>query len=117
VAARDPLTPMGAAMATSTVLLDPPALPSICREYRARRLDVFGSVVTGRFDPAHSDIDILVTFEDMDPTFYADAYFGLHAALEALFERHVDLLTERSIENPFLRRSVEAMRRCLYSSS
>jgi hypothetical protein len=108
---------MGAAMAASTVLLDPPALPSICREYRVRRLDVFGSAATGRFDPAHSDIDILVTFEDMDPGFYADAYFGLHVALEALFERHVDLLTERSIENPFLRRSVEATRRCLYSSS
>jgi predicted nucleotidyltransferase len=37
--------------------------------------------------------------------------------LESLFERQVDLLTERSIENPFLRRSVEATRRCLYSSS
>jgi predicted nucleotidyltransferase len=53
----------------------------------------------------------------MESGFYADAYFGLHAALESLFERQVDLLTERSIENPFLRRSVEATRRCLYSSS
>jgi uncharacterized protein len=109
--------PTGGAMAASTVLLDLPSLPSICREYRVRSLDVFGSAATGRFDPAHSDIDILVIFEDMDQGFYADAYFGLHAALETLFERHVDLLTERSIENPFLRRSVEATRRCLYSSS
>jgi predicted nucleotidyltransferase len=104
-------------MAASTVVLHLPALPSICRAHRVRSLDVFGSAATGRFDPAHSDIDILVTFEDMDPGFYADAYFGLHAALETLFERHVDLLTERSIENPFLRRSVEATRLCLYSSS
>jgi predicted nucleotidyltransferase len=83
-------------------LLDLPALPSICREYRVRSLDVFGSAASGGFDPAHSDIDILVTFEDMDPGFYADAYFGLHAALETLFERHVDLLTERSCRPTFV---------------
>jgi predicted nucleotidyltransferase len=53
----------------------------------------------------------------MDPGFCPDAYFGLHAALETLFERHVGLLTERSIENPLLGRSGEATRRCLYSSS
>jgi predicted nucleotidyltransferase len=111
------LVPTAEAKAASTVLLDLPALPSICREYRVRSLDVFGSAATSRFDPAHSDIDILGTFEDMDPGFCPDAYFGLHAALETLFERHVGLLTERSIENPLLGRSGEATRRCLYSSS
>jgi predicted nucleotidyltransferase len=104
-------------MSASTVSLDFPALPSICREHRVRSLDVFGSVATGRFDPAHSDVDVLVTFEDMEAGLYADAYFGLHAALETLFARRVDLLTDRSIENPFLRRSVEATRRRLYTSS
>ena len=60
------------------------------------------------FDRASSDIDILVTFEDMAVGGYADSFFGLHAALEKLFERPVDLLTDRSIDNPFLRPSIEA---------
>jgi uncharacterized protein len=104
-------------MSASTVSLDLPALPSICREHRVRSLDVFGSVATGHFDPVHSDVDVLVTFENMEAGLYADAYFGLHAALETLFARRVDLLTDRSIENPFFRRSVEATRRRLYTSS
>ncbi len=37
------------------------------------------SAATGRFDPASSDIDILVTFEDMEAGGYADSFFGLHA--------------------------------------
>ena len=104
-------------MSAATVSPDLMAVSAICREHRVRSLDLFGSAATGRFDPASSDIDILVTFEDMAAGGYADSFFGLHAALEKLFERNVDLLTDRSIENPFLRRSIEATRRRLYASS
>nr|WP_294529331.1 nucleotidyltransferase domain-containing protein [uncultured Rhodopila sp.] len=103
-------------MSASTVLPPLTALPSICREYRVRSLDLFGSALTSGFDPVRSDIDCLVTFDEMPEGGYAEAYFGLHAALEALFGRRVDLLTDRSVVNPFLRRSIDASRRRLFGS-
>ena len=52
------------------------ALPALCRRFGVRRLDLFGSAATGRFDPTRSDLDFLVVFEEIPPTAYADAYFG-----------------------------------------
>jgi len=92
------------------------ALPALCRRFRVRRLDVFGSAATGDgFDPARSDLDLLVAFEDgLSAGEYADAFFGLRAALEERFERPVDLLTEAALKNPYLRRQVEEERRPLF---
>jgi uncharacterized protein len=91
-----------------------PAIAELCRRFDVRRLDLFGSAATGRFDPARSDLDFLVEFEGMPPGRYAKSYFGLREGLEALFQRPVDLLTEGSIENPYLRRSIEAERRSVF---
>lgn len=86
----------------------------MCRHFGVRRLDLFGSAATGRFDPARSDLDFLVAFEEMPPGKHAKAYFGLLEGLEALFQRRIDLLTAESVENPYLRRSIEADRRPLF---
>jgi predicted nucleotidyltransferase len=93
------------------------ALSVLCRRFGVRRLDLFGSAATGRFDPAHSDLDFLVAFEDTSPTAYADAYFGLHAALEGLFGRKVDLVTGPALENPHFRRQVTAECRTLFAAA
>lgn len=89
-------------------------LPALCGRFHVRQLDMFGSAATGQFDPGRSDLDFLVTFEDLPPVEYARAWSGLQQELEALFERPVDLLTEVSLENPYLRRQVLASRRRLY---
>ena len=104
----------GSAFADSWTL---EALPALCRRFGVRRLDLFGSAATGgSFDPGRSDLDFLVAFDDDDlpPSAYAEAYFGLHAALEELFGRPVDLLTEPALANPHLRRRIEAERRPLF---
>jgi uncharacterized protein len=79
----------------------------LCRTFGVRRLDVFGSAATGTDRPGESDIDFLVEFEPMPPGAYFNAYFGLLEALEALFERHIDLVAAESIENPYFRKSVD----------
>ena len=61
-----------------------------------------------------SDLDFLVTFEELPSDAYAGACFGLREALAGLFEREVDLLTERALENPYPRRQVEAQRQRLF---
>ena len=54
---------------TTTLLEEHQAqIADICRTFRVRRLDVFGSAVRDDFDPARSDVDFLVEFElDEDP--------------------------------------------------
>jgi len=87
------------------------ALAELCRRFHVRTLDVFGSAVSGRFDPARSDIDFLVEFED------PRGWLGLEQGLAALFGRPVDVLGESSLKNPFLRRSVQATKRRLFPHS
>jgi predicted nucleotidyltransferase len=81
-----------------------------------RRLDLFGSAATERFDHEHSDVDILVAFDDLAPPAYAEAYFALKEGLERLFDRDVDLLTDAALDNPYLRREIEAHRLTLFSA-
>lgn len=91
------------------------AVAALCRRAGARRLDVFGSAARGDFDPASSDIDFLVEFDELPPKAYADAYFALRESLEALFGRPIDLVTTGSVENPFFRERIEAERRPVYA--
>jgi hypothetical protein len=90
------------------------ALRSLCVRCHVRRLDLFGSALTARFDPLHSDLDMLVAFDDLPPSLYADAYFALKEGLEDLFGRDVDLVTDPALQNPYFRREVEANRQTLF---
>ena len=91
-----------------------PAVRALCRRFGVRRLDLFGSAATGRFDPSRSDLDFLVEFEQMEPSPYATAYWDLRQGLERLFGRSIDLLTEPALVNPYLRRQIESEKRNLY---
>ena len=90
------------------------AIRALCQEYGVRRLDVFGSATTGAFDPTTSDLDFVATFADTRSPGYADRYLGFAEALETLFGRPVDVITERSIQNPYFRQAVEATRQPIY---
>ncbi len=89
----------------------------LCQVYGVARLEVFGSAADGRFDPARSDIDFIVDLAPDASRSLAERYFGLSDALEAVLGRKVDLLTDASIRNPYLRKSVDANRREIYVRS
>ena len=91
-------------------------IAELCRRFGVRRLDLFGSAATGRFEPTRSDLDFLVAFEEMPSGKYAKACFGLRESLEQLFGRPIDLLTEPALVNPYLRRQIESEKRTLYRS-
>lgn len=100
---------------TARLALDRAAIAELCRRYGVRRLIVFGSVLTERFDYAGSDVDFLVEFgEDLDSKF--DAYFGLKEDLEALLGRPVDLVGPSSLENPYFAAAVARSSEELYAS-
>ena len=91
-----------------------PELIALCQRYRVNRLDLFGSAATGDFNPATSDYDFIATFSDANLPGYARRYVEFAESLEGLFNRDVDILTERSISNPFFRESVNRNRITLY---
>lgn len=91
-------------------------IAELCRRHHVRRLDLFGSAATGDFDPARSDLDFLVEFDDLPPVAFVDAFFGLREGLETLFSRPVDLVTPESVVNPYFRASIAAGRQPLYGT-
>ena len=92
-------------------------LKHLCRQYHVKRLEVFGSALTGEgFDPAQSDLDFLVEFLPLQPGQHADAYFGLLEDVEKLFGRHIDLVMPRAIKNPYFLESINKARKVLYAA-
>ncbi len=91
-------------------------LEALCRRFGVARLEVFGSAADGRFDPARSDLDFLVEFCADSALGPADAYFGLLWALEALFQRPIDLVEAGAIRNRFLRKSIDLSRALVYAA-
>jgi predicted nucleotidyltransferase len=94
-----------------------PELATLCRKHSVRTLELFGSAATAdAFDPERSDLDFLIEFALDDARGPADQYFGLREDLQRLFQRDVDLVTVRSLRNPYFIRSVNRTRRLLYAS-
>jgi len=90
-------------------------LERVFRLRRVHRIELFGSAAGPAFDPAHSDLDFLVTFQELDLNEYADAYFGLLEDLQALFRRPVDLVVASAIQNPYFRQAVDSTKTLVYA--
>ncbi len=84
-----------------------PRMKAVLRKNKVRRAYLFGSVCTEQFTDK-SDIDIIVSFhEGTDPLTLGDLWWDIYFSLEDLLERPVDLLTERSLQNPYLKKEIE----------
>lgn len=94
------------------------AVVELCRRFGVRRLDAFGSAVRGGdFDPARSDVDVLVEFGG-DAGDLA-AFLDFKEALEALLGRPVDLVERQAVEasrNPIRRRRILAEAEPIYAA-
>ena len=87
-----------------------------CRPFGVRRLEVFGSAARDDFDEARSDLDFLVEFDANDSPGVLKAYFGLKEALESLFQRPVDLVSNGAVNNPFVAASMDRDRQLVYAA-
>ncbi len=92
-------------------------LGDLCRRHRVRRLALFGSGASERFDPASSDIDLLVEFHPMKPAEHADSYFSLEEDLRLLFGLPIDLVEPGPIRNPYFREAVEQTQVVLFEAA
>src|SRR5437868_1243254 len=86
----------------------------LCRAHKVDKIYAFGSSITDHFDPNTSDIDVVVKIDIDDPADRGEALLSLWDKLELLFQRKVDLLTEDSIRNPYLKSSIDRTKKLIY---
>jgi len=90
---------------------------NICQRYNVKSLYAFGSSVTNNYDAENSDIDLLVEINDIDPVKKGEDLIGFWDSMENYFNRRVDLLTQQSIKNPYLKQSIDSTKILLYDDS
>jgi predicted nucleotidyltransferase len=83
------------------------SLNELCQEFCVRRLELFGSAASGRFDATSSDLDFLVEFGAHYPLGPFHQYIDFQIALQELFGRSVDLVERSAIRNPYFRQAVD----------
>ena len=89
-------------------------LTKLCKTLNIKRMNVFGSVVSGKFNK-ESDIDFLIQFsEKLSGEQYSDNYFKLHYKLREIFDRDIDIVTESSLSNPYFIESINKSKELIY---
>jgi predicted nucleotidyltransferase len=90
-------------------------LKKLCMLYKVKSMHVFGSVCTDNFNDK-SDIDVLISFDTLSVDQYTDNYFDLHYKLEDLFGRKIDLITDKSLSNPYFIQAIEQTKQLIYAA-
>jgi len=91
-------------------------LKRICQTLKIKRLYAFGSVVSDKFTDK-SDIDFLISFSDnLSVDEYTNNYFSLHYKLRELFNREIDIVTERTLSNPYFIESINETKELIYEA-
>ena len=91
-------------------------IAALCRKHHVRRLSVFGSAARDDFDPATSDVDLLVEFDGSSIDRYAKNFYSLEDGMVSLFGRKVDLIAEGTVKNPYILRRIEEQQEQLYAA-
>lgn len=89
---------------------------ALCKQYGIRKLEVFGSAATGAFNPGTSDLDFVVDVGEYERG-VGMRFLTFCTALEKLMDRPVDVITNRQIQNPYFRASVNGTRESIYDAS
>lgn len=91
-------------------------IEALCENHMVKSLFLFGSASTGEFRE-NSDIDLLISFNETLPLLdFADNFFDLEESLEKLFKRHIDLVVEKSIKNPYFKEEIEKSKIKIYKA-
>ncbi len=84
------------------------------KKHWVKKAYAFGSVCKANFS-AKSDIDLLVDIDDSEGSIlYGENYFDLANELENLLNRKVDLLTVKSLKNPYFIKNIDETKVSLY---
>lgn len=89
-------------------------LKQLCVAHNVAKLYAFGSVTSEGFNEETSDIDLVAELQPLTPIENGEKLMSLWDALELLFKRKVDLLTEQTIKNKFLKKSINDTKVIIY---
>ena len=88
----------------------------LCKSLKIKSLYAFGSVVSDDFSE-NSDLDFLISFsDDISIDEYSENYFQLHYKLRELFNREVDVVTEKSLSNPYFIENLNSSKVLIYEA-
>ncbi len=93
---------------------NPSVFKALCENHKVDCMYAFGSSVSDKFDNQRSDVDLVVEIDEPDPLERGEKLISLWDKLENFFNRKVDLLTESSIKNPYLRKSIDSTKVLIY---
>ena len=89
----------------------------LCKKYRVKRLFVFGSILTDRFND-DSDVDFSVDFDResiiADKLDWADLFFGFIDELQNVLKRKVDIVFDDYINNQYFRKELDSTKQLIY---
>lgn len=86
---------------------------ALCKKHKVKRLYLFGSATSDNFTDC-SDIDFLVSFDNIDLRHYFDNYMSFKEKLGLLFKRQVDLIEAQNLKNPILINSINKNKALIY---
>ena len=88
-------------------------IKQLCNAHDVKSLFAFGSIVSDNLKPG-SDIDLIVDIGSMDPLEYSDNYFALKFQLESILNRPIDLLEDKAVKNPYLKKQIDNTKVLVY---
>jgi uncharacterized protein len=92
------------------------SIDKLCQENKVEKLYVFGSVLNENFNE-NSDIDFIISFDKSIPLLsYSDYFFNILFGFEDLFKREIDLITERSLNNPYFIKELNDTKQIIYAA-
>ncbi len=101
-------------MLNSSVKALLPQIKELFIKHKIKNAYVFGSVLSDEFNN-ESDVDFLVNLkDDLDPVEAGGHLWDLEYELKDLLQRDVDLITERSLKNPYFISELNSTKLAIY---
>lgn len=98
---------------TETISLPQKRIAALCRRYKVRQIQLFGSALRENFGP-ESDLDVLVEFEPNAQIGFI-ALSRMQRELSELFRRPVDLVPQDGLK-PRIREAVLSSAEVIYAA-
>ena len=103
-------------MITDLINKDRQGFLDLCKQCHVAYIYAFGSSIREDFRE-DSDVDVLLDVNVEDDLEAGQAVADIWNGLELFFNRPVDLLTEDSLRNPYLRKEIERTKKLIYDGS
>lgn len=95
-----------------------PEITKMFREYHVKSAYAFGSVVTDKFNE-ESDVDVIINMDESiePPEKRGELMWNLWDKLEELFNRKVDMVSEKSLRNSYFIQELNETKVLLYGQA